>query len=110
MGIVMLTHRFDVSWGPHMRCPGLATLALLAGLIAGVGRSPAADPSKELRKVTDVLTPAQRSIWKKTLGRDFDLTTLGRPVFKAPELVDSGEWLNSAPFEFPILIDGTKAN
>ena len=57
----------------------------------------------ELRKVADVLTPAQRSIWKKTLGRDFDLTTLGRPAFNAPELVDSGDWLNSAPLTIKAL-------
>ena len=51
----------------------------------------------ELRKVTGVLTETQRSVWQKALGRDFDLTTLGRPAFKVPELVDSGDWLNSAP-------------
>lgn len=51
----------------------------------------------ELRKVTGVLTATQRSVWQKALGRDFDLTTLGRPAFKVPELVDSGDWLNSAP-------------
>ena len=57
----------------------------------------------ELRKVTGVLTPAQRSIWQKAIGRDFDLTTLGRPAFKAPELVDSGEWLNSEPLTIKAL-------
>ena len=57
----------------------------------------------ERRKVADVLTPAQRSIWMKTLGRDFDLTTLGRPKFNAPELVDSGDWLNSAPLTIKAL-------
>ena len=51
----------------------------------------------ELRKVTAVLTPTQRSLWQQAIGRDFDLTTLGRSAYKAPELVDSGEWLNSAP-------------
>jgi len=51
----------------------------------------------ELRKVTGILTPAQRSLWQKALGRDFDLKSLGRPTFKAPELVDSGEWVNSGP-------------
>ena len=33
----------------------------------------------ELQKVTGVLTPTQRSLWQRNLGRDFDLTTLGRP-------------------------------
>jgi peroxiredoxin len=51
----------------------------------------------ELRKVSGILTGAQRSVWQKALGRDFDLTTLGRAEFKAPELIDSGEWLNSKP-------------
>jgi peroxiredoxin len=51
----------------------------------------------ELRKVTGILTGAQRSVWQKALGRDFDLTMLGRAEFKAPELIDSGEWLNSKP-------------
>lgn len=58
----------------------------------------------ELRKVTGILTPTQRSIWQKTLGRDFDLTTLGRPVFKAPELVDAGSWLNSGPLTMKGLV------
>jgi len=57
----------------------------------------------ELRKVTNALTPAQQSLWQKKIGRDFDLTTLGRPAFKAPELVDSGEWLNSAPLTIKAL-------
>jgi len=57
----------------------------------------------ELRKVTGILTPTQRSLWQKTLGRDFDLTTLGRPAFRAPELVDSGDWLNSAPLTIKAL-------
>ena len=51
----------------------------------------------ELRKVTGILTTTQRSIWQKATGRNFDLTTLGRAAFKAPELFDSGEWLNSVP-------------
>lgn len=51
----------------------------------------------ELRKVTGVLTPAQQALWQKALGRDFDLKSLGRSAFKAPELVDSGAWLNSEP-------------
>jgi len=57
----------------------------------------------ELRKVTAVLTPAQRSLWQKAVGRDFDLTTLGRSAYKSPELVDSGEWLNSAPLTMKAL-------
>jgi peroxiredoxin len=57
----------------------------------------------ELEKVTGVLTPTQASLWQKAMGRDFDLTTLGRSAYKAPELVDSGEWLNSAPLTMKAL-------
>lgn len=49
----------------------------------------------ELKKVIRTLNPAQKSIWQKSLGRDFDLKKLGQARFRAPELVDSGEWLNS---------------
>jgi thiol-disulfide isomerase/thioredoxin len=49
----------------------------------------------ELKKVTRILSAAQKSNWQKSLGRDFDLSKLGQARFKAPELVDSGEWLNS---------------
>lgn len=52
---------------------------------------------EELKVVTGILTPAQQSVWRKALGRDFDMTKLGRPIYRAPELVDSGEWLNSEP-------------
>ncbi|GDX95364.1 thioredoxin [Planctomycetia bacterium] len=51
----------------------------------------------ELQAVTRILKPAQRSVWQNALGRDFDLTRLGRPAYKPPELVASGAWLNSEP-------------
>ncbi len=41
------------------------------------------------------MSPVQKSVWQKSLGQDFDLTKLGRAKFKAPEFIDSGEWLNS---------------
>ena len=56
----------------------------------------------ELQKVLDILSPIQKSVWQKAVGRDFDFTKLGRAKFKAPELVDSGEWLNS---EKPLTLD-----
>lgn len=56
----------------------------------------------EFKTVTGILSPSQKSIWQKALGRDFDLTQLGHARFKAPELVDSGEWLNS---EKPLTLD-----
>jgi len=51
----------------------------------------------ELREVSAILNTRQKAVWQKALGRDFDLTTLGRASFKAPELVDSGAWLNAQP-------------
>ncbi|NBT12489.1 MAG: hypothetical protein EBS56_02700 [Planctomycetia bacterium] len=57
----------------------------------------AALKQEELQKVVGILSPGQKSVWQRALGRDFDLTKLGQAKFKAPELVDSGEWLNSAP-------------
>lgn len=51
----------------------------------------------ELRNVNTLLNAAQKAAWKRALGRDFDLEQLGRATFKAPEFVDSGEWLNSDP-------------
>jgi peroxiredoxin len=51
----------------------------------------------EFQKVTDVLTPIQKITWQKARGRDFDLAKLGQATFHAPEVVDSGEWLNSEP-------------
>ena len=50
----------------------------------------------ELAKIGRTLSTVQKSLWLKSLGRDFNLTTLGQPRFRAPDLVDSGEWLNSA--------------
>lgn len=49
----------------------------------------------ELETVVGILDPGQKSKWRKALGRDFDLARLGHARFKAPELVDSGEWLNA---------------
>jgi peroxiredoxin len=82
------------------------TLAATRELEARAGKGEPREPlekqyadlrQKELQAVTRVLTPAQRSVWQKALGRDFDMTRLGRPAYKAPEIVDSGEWLNSEP-------------
>lgn len=80
------------------------TLAATRELEARVGKGEPREPlekqyaehkREELKAVTEILTPAQQSVWRKALGRDFDMTTLGRPIYRAPELVDSGEWLNS---------------
>jgi len=79
-----------------------ATRELEARVAKGEPREPLANQyaelkRKELQAVTGILTPAQESVWRKAVGRDFDMTSLGRPIYKAPELVDSAEWLNSEP-------------
>lgn len=57
----------------------------------------------EWKAVAGILSPAQKAIWQRSRGREFDLTKLGHPRFKAPEFVDSGEWLNS---KTPLTLDG----
>lgn len=82
------------------------TLAATRDLEARVAKGEPREPlekqyaelkQEELQAVTGILTPAQQSVWRKALGREFDMTRLGRPVYRAPELVDSGKWLNSKP-------------
>ncbi|MDB5385575.1 MAG: thioredoxin [Planctomycetaceae bacterium] len=51
----------------------------------------------EQRQLTKLLKPEQRTTWNELLGKPFDLAKLGRPSFKAPELLDSGDWINSVP-------------
>lgn len=58
----------------------------------------------ELLRVSEILSPAQRTTWRKAIGADFDFAALGRPVFKAPALVDSGTWLNSEPLTLEALV------
>jgi peroxiredoxin len=49
----------------------------------------------EQRKVLAKLTPAQQDAWKRYLGDKFDVERLGNPTFRAPDLIDSGHWVNS---------------
>lgn len=51
----------------------------------------------ELKAVKEILTPAQMAIWQRLLGPAFDLSSLGMPTYRAPDLIDSGAWLNSQP-------------
>ncbi len=52
---------------------------------------------EEQAQLTKLLKPEQRTTWKELLGKPFDVTKLGNAAFKAPELVDSHEWINSSP-------------
>ncbi len=49
----------------------------------------------EQRRILELLTPQQQAAWKDAIGRPFDLGTLGQPALAAPEIVDSGEWINT---------------
>ena len=55
----------------------------------------------EQKRILSLLRPEQRSTWKKLHGEPFDLKKLGRAAYKSPDLVDTGEWINS---------EGLKAN
>jgi thiol-disulfide isomerase/thioredoxin len=56
--------------------------------------------TKEQKQVLALLKPEQKAAWKEAVGAEFDFSKLGRPAFKAPELVDTGEWINAqAPLE-----------
>ena len=57
----------------------------------------------EHKKVQDLLEPDQLTAWKKILGAPFNLAELGRPAFRAPELVDTGDWINSTPLQLKTL-------
>jgi thiol-disulfide isomerase/thioredoxin len=53
--------------------------------------------TSEQKQILALLRPEQRTTWKELHGRSFDLKQLGRPIFKAPALVNTGEWINSGP-------------
>jgi peroxiredoxin len=50
----------------------------------------------EQKKVLERLTQPQRDAWKRIVGEAFDVEKLGRPIFRAPDLVDSGKWINTS--------------
>jgi len=55
--------------------------------------------AKQQKKLLEVLTPEQRNALRTLLGPPFDLAKLGQPRFKAPELIDTGQWINSPPLQ-----------
>jgi peroxiredoxin len=62
-----------------------------------VERQALAARQREQRRVLGELTDGQKRLLADVLGRPFDPARLGRARFKAPELVDSGVWINSGP-------------
>jgi peroxiredoxin len=55
--------------------------------------------TSEQLKLLELLKPDQQAVWRKLLGSPFDTSKLGRPAMKAPELIDTGEWVNSSPLK-----------
>jgi peroxiredoxin len=58
---------------------------------------------EQQRKSLAVITPQQKVNLKKLLGDSFPLEKLRQPGFKAPELVDTGHWINSKPLSLESL-------
>lgn len=52
--------------------------------------------TEEQKKVLELLKPEQQNGWRQLIGKPFDLSRIGQPAFKVPELIDSREWINSA--------------
>jgi len=52
---------------------------------------------REQKQIFTQLTSKQQLLLSALLGRRFDANKLGQVSFKAPELIDSSGWINSAP-------------
>jgi peroxiredoxin len=66
----------------------------------GKPREPLEKESREVKtdeqkRIIALLKPEQRNGWKELLGETFDVTQLGQPAFKAPELVETNQWINT---------------
>jgi peroxiredoxin len=51
--------------------------------------------TEEQKLMLALLKPEQRTGWKQLLGDAFDINQLGQPAFKAPELIDTKQWINT---------------
>lgn len=52
---------------------------------------------RELKQILAQLSSTQQRTLTALLGRRFDANKLGRTSFKAPELIESGGWINTEP-------------
>ncbi|QDU25340.1 Thiol-disulfide oxidoreductase YkuV [Anatilimnocola aggregata] len=50
---------------------------------------------KEQQEILALLKPAQRTKWQQAVGAPFDLSRLGQTAYRAPEIVDTKDWINS---------------
>lgn len=76
-----------------------AVAKLREDLQAGEPREPLGKKYQDLhtqqqRDIFDLLTLEQKTDWRDLLGESFDTSSLGRPAYKAPELINTGEWIN----------------
>lgn len=53
----------------------------------------------EQKDILKLLKPEQRKAWQDALGKAFDSSKLGVPEYRVPELIDTGEWINSHPLK-----------
>lgn len=53
--------------------------------------------TKGLKRMLEILTPEQQLAFQNLLGDQFDTSQLGRARYKAPELIDTQQWINSRP-------------
>ncbi len=53
----------------------------------------------EQKRIIKLLKPNQQMAWRELVGADFDMATLGRAAFQAPELVNTDDWINSSPIK-----------
>ncbi len=58
-------------------------------------RQVAAARKKEQQDIIGILDEAQRRKLLELIGKNFDTSQLGHVSFKAPEVVDSGQWINT---------------
>lgn len=55
--------------------------------------------TNEQKSILKLLRPEQRKAWQDVLGKTFDPSQLGVPEYRVPELVDTGEWINTRPLK-----------
>ncbi|QDT09982.1 hypothetical protein [Planctomycetes bacterium K23_9] len=58
-------------------------------------RTVAAARKREQEAIVAALNDSQKRKLVALIGKPFDPSTLGRVAFKAPEVIDSGQWINS---------------
>ena len=85
-----------------------AVAALEKEANAGQPREPLEKKYIELRtdeqkQILELLSPTQKNAWREAIGPAFDTSKLGQPAYKAPQLADTSEWINSQPLQLESL-------